>query len=617
MTRVKRTLMNLESPVPDWQRHRFAWRVGSIPAFSSLWITVLRFAMLNRPKFESLKADLHGDVEGLRKAIHYRSSLAWPEHESIDLRAFAHMLGEPIEAFLWSSVGDFPIGLQALFKPGTKVCPSCLEQGFHTVIFSADFLERCPRHGELLVDKCLQCGKTLGDFSLFRSGAVPGLCRCKQDYFSEERARIPFVDSERTAALEDITSWVCGVGNRYWSYLPQQAQVAPGEHRDTLHDHIDRWCSELAVRRPEWLSLNLVAPPSDGLAVRCTERSGLRTPSLARMEGAGGAYLTSTPQELPVEHRLEHVKLFKCVRRYLVKHLLGNRIRLLVWMGSNLSSSSFRKILAESRYAHVAWAILYWMQRTTWGGDHARRWFSRLNGHFHIPHPTYDPTIHWGKPIQEKVVVRPGNGMEAWVVNWLNASVLLDMWPTHKELEKFSSDDGFIEATYRRNRRPPIPWWAWLDADSRLQLGMYRRKPEWHELTAQRSSKGQRRLAHAQETSRREKHVRDAMEGSAWCLHGDGTWELVGKLDIPSGAEIRTGRLDLAPGNRVKFGVLMLPVGKDSGGEPWMIRAFDFPVCVMAASAKAGITRLKAAIQAYCATGQGGPRLHASVGVPS
>lgn len=153
MTQPKLTLRGFDPKDAPIVRKRCAWRKGSIQPYSSLWITVLRFALLNRPKLNSLNEDLQGsEAARRRRAIYFDSHHPWPLHGTIDVRNFADMLGEPLESFRWSSIGDFPIGFWSLFS-GTHVCMECMAQGYHTVIFSATCIDRCPRHGAPLLNR--------------------------------------------------------------------------------------------------------------------------------------------------------------------------------------------------------------------------------------------------------------------------------------------------------------------------------------------------------------------------------------------------------------------------------------------------------------------------------
>ena len=596
----KLTLRDVDESSATWAHRRYTWRKGSIQPFSSLWITVLRFALLNRPKFDSLNEDLQGpEAALLRRTIKFGSSLSWPLHETVDIPSFARMLGEPLEAFRWSSIGDFPLGIQDLFGRATKICLSCMAQGFHTVIFSAGCIQCCPYHGDTLLHRCPDCGELLDDRSKANSGIVPRLCRCGREWLNERMARKPLSDAARDAAMADVVAWTEKVGSRCWAYVPNRPHVDHALQHDTLHDHIERWRVELGEATPTWLSLRLQSQRADSTLVRYIERSGLKPSSLARLYSAGKAHLTASPQVLPWELRQEPFRIFKCIRRYLVKHALGNRIGLLVWMGKNQSALKFRKCLQENRYAHVAWALLYWMQSSHWGAMGARMWFLKLHGIAMFPKYDNDPTYHWGQSIQDHVLVHPGTVLEEWIVNWVNVSALLDIWPTQKDLELFATDDGFVQATHTRVRRLPVRWWAWLGDDGNLNFGVYRRCPGWWMPAARRCSKEERRQAFANNELRRLRSLRDVMSAPAFRRRDDGTWAAEGQREFALSADLRRARLVTGAGPASRFGVGFDPLPGADPAAPWLVRSLDYPVCVAAADIKSGVLKLKLAVRSY------------------
>lgn len=593
-------LRNIDQEIDDLTCKRYAWRVGSIPPFASLWITVLRFSLLNRPKFGSLNADLQGDEAAqLRSPIKFGSRLPWPLHETIDIRTFARMLGEPLEVFRWSSIGDFPSGFQDLFERNTKVCPSCMAQGFHTVIFSLGCIQRCPYHGEALLNRCPNCGKLLNDQSKAYSGIVPRLCACGHEWLTDRLARRPPSDASRDASMADVVAWTEKVASRCWAYVPKRPQIDHSLQLDTLHDHMDRWRAELKCELPDWLSLTLQAHPADEGLEQCWEHSGFRASSLATLKGAGSTYFSANPQALPWELQKESLLIYKCIRRYLVKHVLGNRVGLLVWMGKNQSAPQFRKCIQENPFAHIAWAILYWMQSTFWGAIGARMWFKKVLGLSMLPRMDWDPTYHWGPTIQDQVLVNAGTGSEEWIVNWINVFSLLETWPTQKDLETFATDDGFMRATHSRLRRLPVRWWAWLGEDECLHLGLYRRRPNWWEPMARRLSKEDRREEFGNKMASRLQELCTAM--SAPCLRrlDDGSWTQEGARAFACSADIRRGRLMFGSGPASSFGVGLDPSLGADPARPWFVKSLVYPVCVLAPDVKAGVLKLKLAVRAY------------------
>ncbi|SPS02546.1 hypothetical protein CBM2634_U150008 [Cupriavidus taiwanensis] len=115
---------------------RLTWHVGSVLPYASLWHTVLRACALNA---------LHPHELPCRGA-HPAATVELLERAgSVDIAAFARWLGEPPEAFRWSTLGVLPSWLSAaLAVPWPRLCFACLAAGYHTALFSIALLDACP-----------------------------------------------------------------------------------------------------------------------------------------------------------------------------------------------------------------------------------------------------------------------------------------------------------------------------------------------------------------------------------------------------------------------------------------------------------------------------------------
>jgi len=311
--------------------------------------------------------------------------------------------------------------------------------------------------------------------------------------------------------------------------------------------------------------------------------------------------LSSTPLVVPPEIRQEPHRLFKSIRRYLVKHALGNRVALMVWVGRNLSSPEFKRRVEEDPYVRVAWIVLSWMQRTHWATVDVKRWFRRLLGvTTTFPKTDYDPIYHWTNAIQDHVVIHHGGSLERWIVNWVNASALLDVWPTQEDFDCYSTVEGFMWPR-PSTRRHPIRWWAWIEGDGRLSIGLYRRHAAWIE-PAGRRSKRERADTYASTEAQRQLAVRDGMSAPVIRLADDGRWRVEGRRAFANDADIRTARLHCGKGEASKIGIGIDPLPTANPDAHWYLRSLRYPVCVTSENIRSGMDKLRVAVKLYVKT---------------
>jgi len=142
----------------DLGRHgkhsRVIWYPGSTPPYSSLWITVQRFLMLNQPTRAAFAQDFLIRTGNGRKAplVYTHPQQSLNEYARVDaqipvrLTRFIRVLREPAQAFRCCHVGQFQRQVREYFGD-FAVCPACLDEGFHSVLYSFEGLRTCPVHG--------------------------------------------------------------------------------------------------------------------------------------------------------------------------------------------------------------------------------------------------------------------------------------------------------------------------------------------------------------------------------------------------------------------------------------------------------------------------------------
>ena len=589
MVETLRDLAATVTAAPGRSR-RYAWRPGTVRPFASLWITIMRFALLNQPRFASLVEDLGGraSARGV-KAIPLAGGEGWPRHGFIDLHFFVRELGEPLKALRWSSVADFPSGMHGLFSPDLSVCPTCMAQAFHSMLFSISDLRRCPIHGDELLRQCPSCGGKL--FNRMRAGTrVLPVCRCDHAWITEAQARCPPADPRRDSILGDMVGWIESSARRFWSYLPGSPNG--GGQFDNVKQHARRWSQELGWALPDWLPSLEVPPDRGGSAVRRVERSGLRLVGLDRLRHCGE--LNHGAETRPAgEDALSALAVCKSMRRYAIKHLLSNRTHLLIWMGRVHGIEQLRRRLAGSAHARAAWALLHWMQSSPWGRTFVRDWYCRVVGYELAADGPDDPTFHWTVLPHQRVVVGKGNQAQMWIGHWLNASALLDLWPSRQDLDDFMVDGMHHDP--KRQRRKPLSWWAWLATDGSLQFGVYRRAPGW--IAAPRSCKAERRAGLVERYAAQQRRLAEIVSEPAMTRDDDGQWRSEGRVDLAAGTTCK--RIRLLAGRGTHCHVVIAPQGQADAREAWILRCVQLPVRVTAPDLKSGFAKLKTDVHEY------------------
>lgn len=157
------------------KRSRVVWHPGSTPPYSSLWITVQRFLMLNQPTRCAFAQDflVHPNAKArISLDPHDTADAACP----VRLHRFARAVGEPLETFRHACVAQFPRAVWPFFG-GFAACPDCLREGFHSVLFSFDGLDCCPVHGSKL-GSSICCGAMSNSLFFHDNATVGSLSIC-------------------------------------------------------------------------------------------------------------------------------------------------------------------------------------------------------------------------------------------------------------------------------------------------------------------------------------------------------------------------------------------------------------------------------------------------------
>jgi len=341
--------------------------------------------------------------------------------------------------------------------------------------------------------------------------------------------------------------------------------------------HFD--CEVLPFRDRSWLT-------------RCTVTSGIKTASLSTLPPP--YYFEYSPCG-GVPPPSAALTLFKCIRRYATRHVLGNRVHLLIWVATWGKAPEHREMLDKNPFARSACALMNWMQ-ASWASSLVRIWYLKSVKRDIDCRPMGDPTTHWGPSTQRTVLRFSGNESVCWIGNWAFASELLDLWPSETELNFFASDIGYVEATYRRHGRRPIEWWAWLQ-DGRLSFGAHRRCATWE--VAKRTTKAERVARDSERSRLSQTKLRCQMEEPAVWRRCDGGWTTKSRQIFDESVPIKRARLLLGDERQHWFGVAKLPAAEINSRTVWAVRSLRDPVGVYATQISEGVGRLKTAIREY------------------
>ena len=209
-------------------RREITWVPGTIRPHASLWITVQRLLVLNRPS----ATDFFRIFVPSSRSFAVKPNLDQIRRSSshVSLLRMARVLHESPTCFAGSQASQYPQGVWSIFGKYMAWCPQCLAEGFHSVLFSIHGLERCPIHGNELWPT-LPCDHAVAHGYLGSSLLKPGCCeQCGASFLSEPVARQVGHHSERDRRLGELSKWLheTGCWRRFKIEPPCRSKFEPG-----------------------------------------------------------------------------------------------------------------------------------------------------------------------------------------------------------------------------------------------------------------------------------------------------------------------------------------------------------------------------------------------------
>jgi len=178
--------------------------------------------MLNQPTRAAFAQDFLVDaVDGSKvPASGYWPRLSLNEYQlassesPVRLTRFARVLKESSTAFRGCHISHFPKAVRPYFGD-FAVCPYCLAEGFHSVLYSFEGLRVCPAHGTKM-ERLKNCGSIASDLFINALRNPFGNCPFLQKTLKSAETRIPKRHVGRDSVLGDIASWLMDIESRCW-----------------------------------------------------------------------------------------------------------------------------------------------------------------------------------------------------------------------------------------------------------------------------------------------------------------------------------------------------------------------------------------------------------------
>ncbi|MEO6321252.1 MAG: hypothetical protein ABIR56_11265 [Polaromonas sp.] len=571
------------------KRSRVVWHPGSTPPYSSLWITVQRFLMLNQPTRCAFAQDflVHPNANArISLDPHGPAGAVCP----VRLRRFARALGEPLETFRHACVAQFARAVWPFFG-GFAACPDCLREGFHSVLFSFDGLDCCPVHGVKLGSR-ICCGTMSNTLVLHDNATPPSTCGCGAALMAFAVARSPKPCPERDRALREVADWLMHTGSRCW-LGPQSPPVSTVSlARFTQRVAQLKIALDLPGAIPRWAAASDASPwdPST-VAIMTFGSAKMREPGL---QGDGSPWLEGRPSS-PYAYQQTALGDFKAISRYLRHHVLKGAHR---WIARFVQANDTRAvqvlITAGGEDARWAWALLIWWQTCFWDLK-LENWLTFRPFRW-VSVPGVPELV--GQPSSRKTFLPDANPAQEWITRWINAIALLDFWRHTAQAAALDSAPrlAMIGKGILGTRALP-DWSLGIDQDDRLVLCVERLdKPCWR--LAARQSKSERQAASRAGAAHRLEQLHSACAPPCLWFHGDTTEWSSGAGPMPDG--LRDGkRHRLLAGTPKRWFAIFPWLQAPCAGRAFVARCLSMPLAATGPSPCHAVRNLKYAVKRY------------------
>ncbi len=394
----------------DRRFRRVAWTPHTIAPYSSMWITAQRFIVLNHPSQQAFEQDFvlddgSGNAMSLDCVINPGRSL-W-------LSRFCRVTGESVTSLSWSQVGQYPLSLQPLFGRFLVWCRACLEESFHSVLFSLAGLKRCPVHDLPFEYRC-RCGLSVAHGELGSSFHKPGRCSCGFVFLEPSAARKPKLNPIRDTVLHELTRWLEAASVRFWFDLRDQWSTHPSIERYLVH--AQHWAQVFRTPHPPTYWAIAEVPELQHKPWACVSHEFGGEPARVRQDIA------------PTSDFEAASAVFKAIKRHLLSHVLAGDVRQWIERFARSSDETYiLRHLVSNPQARDAWCVLLWWQSCVWSVG-LRNWFRRqtyrMPPQWEVKHPCTVPFETLLHPLDMAF----DGSSRRWLLKWTTAGSLLMLW---------------------------------------------------------------------------------------------------------------------------------------------------------------------------------------------
>ena len=343
----------------------------------------------------------------------------------VRLTRFARVIKESPAAFRGCHITHFPKMAWPYFGD-FAVCPSCLAEGFHSILYSFAGLRECPAHGLGL--ETLAAGSAIAP-ELFANATRSPFMKCPslEEMVKAAQMRSPKAHSSRDEVLGEIADWLIDLDSRCWlgQHGSRQAPtfLAFTERLVNLKAAIG-----LPNPLPNWMTSEPL--PASDASHRHEAKNIVQFGAMKIRKGD----LVRADEGLALDHRADLntykeaiVGDFKAIWRYLKRGHLQGRGR--HWLARLEKASTQTDIAAllqiGGEEARCAWLLLTW-----WRQVNAREFNGKVGLHTRPMRFAVAGDIPLWVGAQSKTGKRmpQDDPVHMWVARWISAAGLLAFW---------------------------------------------------------------------------------------------------------------------------------------------------------------------------------------------